>query len=155
MTEPSSSCVEFKETIDGKVRSYTCEMMRYSQSQVILRYVLPEEVMVERVVLPIATVTYAFYWPDKPFTLYKWYDPHGQKLADYFNIADRVKIGEHAVRWRDLVVDLLCLPDSTVKILDEDEIPPQLNKKLLRKIMNAKKILVGKLNQVTFNCHST
>ena len=145
MTSSPFTCTEFKETLRGDIRSYSCEMIRYSHSKAILRYILPEEITVGGLILPAATVTYAFYWPDKPFTLYKWYDPLGRKLADYFNIADRVKIGKHAVRWRDLVIDLMCLPDGSVLILDEDEIPADIDRKLKRRIMRAKENLLSDL----------
>ena len=145
MTKPFPSCIEIKETLDGNRYSYTCELIRFSPKQAILRYIVSKAVKVETLILTAGTVTYAFYWPDKPFTLYKWYDPQGRKIADYFNIADTIEISQQEIRWRDLVIDVLRFPDGSLRILDEAELPQNLDQVLYRKIMSSKKGLLSKL----------
>ena len=49
--------------------------------------------------------------------------PTGGRSGFYFNIADRTRIAEAELEWRDLVVDVLATPAGRLELLDEDELP--------------------------------
>ncbi|MFH1213465.1 MAG: DUF402 domain-containing protein [Candidatus Neomarinimicrobiota bacterium] len=93
----------------------------------ILRYILRESIIVNKLKLPENTVTYGFYWQNRPYTLYRWFDPQGFHLGDYFNIADSVHLSPEQFEWRDLIVDVFISQQGRATVLDEDELPADLD----------------------------
>lgn len=116
------TCKEIKYSLTGRRSEYLCELLERSDRHAVLLYRLEHAARVADVTLPDGTVTYAFYWTDRSYTVYHWIGPGGDTLALYVNLADRVVIRDHDVEWRDLAVDLLFTPDGRVQVLDEDEV---------------------------------
>jgi predicted RNA-binding protein associated with RNAse of E/G family len=69
-------------------------------------------------------------WFDKSITAY------------YFNIADSIYLSRQKFVWRDLVVDVLVLPNGFIKVLDEEEIPLSIDKSLKDYIESGKKTIL-------------
>ena len=119
-------CLEKKHTLSGEVQTYTCELVRLDEGFGILRYVIDRDFTVAGISIMPGDVTYAFYWTDRPYTLYTW-DPDGKdRIVYYFNIADAVVLSRNEFSWRDLVLDVLVDGSGEKHVLDEDEIPPAL-----------------------------
>ena len=51
----------------------------------------------------------------------------GRTLVFYINLSDRTVITPEAITWRDLIVDVVVTPDGQCRVLDEDELPPDLD----------------------------
>jgi len=60
----------------------------------------------------------------------------------YFNLADSVSLSGQEFAWRDLILDILVLPSGKVEILDEEQIPSQLEEGLRAYIESTKKLLL-------------
>ena len=133
------TCRERKRYLSGKTAVFECELMHLESDFGILRYILDRQAEVGPVVLHPGDVTYAFYWPRRPYNLYWWQHPDGSTIAHYFNLADRVALSAEQFSWRDLVVDILALPDGRVHVLDEEELPSGIDDVLKRYIREAKK----------------
>lgn len=135
-------CREVKYLLTGEIRIYDCELLSLGDDIGILRYILEKQHTVSSQVLPKNTQTYACYWATRPYTLYRWYSPQGEHLGDYFNIADQVRLNRTQFEWRDLVVDIFISPQGRVLILDECELPPDINSDLLNFIQQATKSII-------------
>jgi hypothetical protein len=132
------NCREVKHLLlTGETRIFYCERLFFQKDCGILKYVLENTVTVNNQILPQNTVTYGFYWRNRPYTLYRWFDPQGVRLGDYFNIADHVNLSPSQFEWRDLIVDIFISPQGVINVLDEDELPPDLEGKLARYIHQA------------------
>ena len=70
----------------------------------------------------------------RPYNAYHWVDDKRRTLALYFNICDRTRISTSQIAWRDLTVDVLVTPDLRCRVLDEDELPDDLDPELLGQI---------------------
>ncbi len=125
-----STCVEQKVLLSGELHEYQCKLALLTDSFGILRYIIDREYHVDGISLRPGEVTSAFYWTNRPYTLYTWrHDRPGHELY-YFNIADRVSLAKTRFIWRDLIVDILIDEHKTVHILDEDDLPSDLSPEL-------------------------
>ncbi len=134
--------------------SFECELLDFTSDHAILQYTLEEGRAVDMVYLPAGTVTLALYYPNRGYNLYFWASalkatrdrgaskraagsasaPSPREIGWYFNIAEPLEMTREEIAYRDLVVDVLVLPDGTAKVLDEDELPADLDAGLAEKI---------------------
>ena len=93
----------------------------------VLRYVLDREWVIAGGVLrvPKGAETISHYWADRPYNVYHWL-VGGRTLAYYCNVATDTSIEADRVGYRDLVVDVLIRPSGEPTVLDEDELPDDL-----------------------------
>ena len=95
---------------------------------------MPATIELEGVALPAGTLSLGYFWEQRPYNAYHWVDDNGQTLALYFNICDDTRIDAQRIAWRDLVVDVLITPDQCCRVLDEDELPDDIDAELLDRI---------------------
>ena len=62
-----------------------------------------------------------FYYPHKWFNVFAIYDVAGILKGWYCNVTAPVEIGQDQIRWRDMALDLLVLPDGEQALLDVAE----------------------------------
>jgi predicted RNA-binding protein associated with RNAse of E/G family len=124
--------VEVKRTLDGKIVEYPSQCLLFEpDSRAVLRYEIQvaEEIAGGRMVLPAGTRGYSYFWFDRPYNVYHWLYG-GATFGYYVNIGRVRSAGEGKVVWDDYAVDVLALPDGTVEVLDEDELPETLEPSL-------------------------
>lgn len=129
---------EIKTTLDGHVKRFVCQVGERSAGHVVVLYRMPAARRVHRVWLPAGTITVGYFWTDRPFNLYHWVTPQAAPLAHYFNIGDVVRLEHSILEWHDLAVDILATPDGRVEVLDEDELPTDLDPALRRHVTAAR-----------------
>jgi hypothetical protein len=128
-----SLCIETKRTLSGETKTYRCELLHFGSGFGVLRYVIDREYDVYGVELAPGDKTIALYWEDRPYTLYIWRRRTAKTPVYYFNIADRISLTPQEFIWRDLVVDIL-VDSRGVHVLDEDELPSNLDARILQSI---------------------
>ncbi len=141
-------CLEKKILLSGAVQLYDCELLCLEKNFGILKYVLDRAYTVHGIDLLPGDVTFAFYWTDRPYTLYVWNLRRTGEKIYYFNIADNIVLSAGEFAWRDLVVDLLVDPRGNVHILDEEELPPLLPPGLLNSIEHTKNRLLSSYREI-------
>lgn len=132
-----SICIEKKLTLSGKVYLFECELLLLNSGLGVLKYVIDREYTVDGIKLQPGDITHALYWTDRPYTLYIWHLSR-DRVVHYFNIADRISLQPQEFLWRDLAVDIVIDGGRNVRVLDEDELPDNLDPELSRYIQNAK-----------------
>jgi predicted RNA-binding protein associated with RNAse of E/G family len=95
---------------------------------------MPRDVQLEDVLLRKDSVSLGYFWQDRPYNAYHWIDERHNTVALYFNIADSTRISPQTIEWRDLTVDVLITPDGRCRVLDEDELPADIDPGLLHYI---------------------
>ena len=118
---------EIKHTLAGERKTFDCELLQRSAGEVVVIYRMPRDVQLEDILLRRGTVSLGYFWADRPYNAYHWIDERLDSVALYFNISDRTRIGEQSIEWRDLAVDILISPDGRCRVLDEDELPADLD----------------------------
>jgi hypothetical protein len=136
-----SICIEKKLTLSGKVYLFECELLLLNSSLGVLKYVIDREYPVDGINLHPGDITHALYWTDRPYTLYIWHLTR-DRVVHYFNIADRISLQPREFLWRDLAVDIVIEDGRNIRVLDEDELPGNLEPELSRYIQNAKKTII-------------
>ncbi len=125
---PEPAILEIKRTLDGREKRFDCRLLARSPDgrHAAVLWISPAPMHVHGVDLPAGTVSVGHFWTDRHYNVYHWLDPAGKTLGYYFNICDRTLIGPDVIEWRDLVVDVLALPDGRLDLLDEHELPAEL-----------------------------
>jgi predicted RNA-binding protein associated with RNAse of E/G family len=125
-----TTCIEQKFLLCGECHEYRCELVHFTSAFGILRYIIDREYRIGRITLKPGEATLAFYWTYRPYTLYTWRHSSAGPGLYYFNIADRVSLSPTRFAWRDLVVDILVSENELPHILDEKDLPSNLNSEL-------------------------
>lgn len=129
-----SVITEIKTTLGGECKRFECERIHYAEAETIVLYRMPADHQLEDLLLPENTVSLGYFWETRAYNAYHWVDDNRQTLALYFNICDNTRISPTQVAWRDLTVDVLITPDLRCRVLDENELPDDLDLDLLSRI---------------------
>ncbi len=122
-----SPIIEVKRTLDGREIEFGCDAALVEPGRrAILIYVLDAHREVPGVALHPGMRTYGHFWMDRPFNVYHWLDD-GRTVGHYFNIGECSEINAERVVWNDYVVDIVVTPDGRAQVLDEDELPADVN----------------------------
>jgi uncharacterized protein len=101
--------------------------------------------------IPKNSITFAYYWTERPYNLYHWIAPEGHTIGYYFNICDQVQIGLDGISWRDLILDVY-VEKEEVRILDEDEIPDDIEPGILNYIRESTDEILLHYKQIISTC---
>jgi predicted RNA-binding protein associated with RNAse of E/G family len=126
--QTSAAIIERKTRLDGSVSEYRCERLSLEvDRRAVLRYIVDREWVIADtgIVLRPGQITIAHYWVDRPYNVYHWLEG-SRTIAYYCNIARDTVIGEDVVAYTDLVVDVLLRPSGETIVLDEEDLPPDL-----------------------------
>lgn len=135
--------LEIKEKLlCGTRLEFECELLSRGQGEAVVLYRLPRAGELEGVYLSEGAVSVGYFWEDRPYNVYHFVAADGQTLALYINISDSTQISVDTLHWRDLIVDLMIEPGGACRVLDEHELPDQLDADLRLQITSATELLV-------------
>jgi hypothetical protein len=117
--------LEVKRTLAGREKTFACRLLAGGEGHAVVLWVAPEAMHVHGVDLPPGTLSFGHFWVDRPYNVYHWMTPTGRTVGFYFNVCDGTRIEPGRIEWRDLVIDVIALPDGRVDVLDEHELPPE------------------------------
>ena len=124
--------VKIKRTLAGAEKRFDCTLLAGDGNHAVVLWIAPERMHVHGVELPAGTVSFGHFWADRHYNAYHWLGPARDTIGFYFNICDRVSILPDVIDWRDLVIDVLATPAGRLDVLDEDELPAQLDAEIGR-----------------------
>jgi hypothetical protein len=141
---------EKKILLTGEVLTFPCELLYLDDRMGVLRYVIDRPYDISGIKLFPGDITIALYWIDRPYTLYIWIWRlnQGKDTVYYFNIADRISLQPKEFIWRDLVVDVLVDAQKNVHVLDENELPHNLDVDLSHYIQSAKTLILREYHEI-------
>ncbi len=119
--------LELKRTLDGREKRFQCRLIEGDRRQAVVLFVAPAAMHVHGIDLPAGTVTFGHFWTDRLYNVYHWLDARGETIGFYFNLADQTVIDDARLEWRDLTLDVLATPAGRLEVLDEDELPADLD----------------------------
>ncbi|HTB60332.1 MAG TPA: DUF402 domain-containing protein [Polyangia bacterium] len=140
---PLVPVVEIKQTLAGGEQRFDCLRLAGSAGHAVLLWIAPQPMHVHGVDLPAGTISFGHFWTDRFYNVYHWLDADRRTIGFYFNIADRTRIAESALAWRDLVVDVLATPAGRLDVLDEDELPAVVEPEAAAHIAAGKAAILG------------
>ena len=137
-----SPIVEIKRTLAGVEKRFDCRRVAGDDRHAVVLWVAREPMHVHGIDLPAGTVSLGHFWTDRHYNVYHWLDADRRTVGFYFNICDRTRIDEHVIEWRDLVIDVLSTPGGRLEVLDEDELPNNLDPETLSHIEIGKRAIL-------------
>jgi hypothetical protein len=140
--------LETKVTLAGVRKAFRCRVLARGPGEVVVLFVSDRPYQVADLPLPAGTVTFGYFWSSRPYNVYHWMTPAGVTLAHYCNLSDRTVISIDALEWRDLAVDVLIRADGRVEVLDEHELPEDLDAPTRDAVGRAQAELVATAPQV-------
>jgi hypothetical protein len=124
--------LETKRSLTGPDKTFACRVLARGPGTVTVLFISDRVFRTADVSLPVGTVTFGHFWVDRPYNVYHWlHASDGATIAYYVNLSDQTSIDDERLVFRDLAVDLLAKPGQPPIILDEDELPPNLDPALL------------------------
>jgi predicted RNA-binding protein associated with RNAse of E/G family len=132
MTE--RTIIEVKHTLAGLRKEFRCTLCAATEDEAVVLHVSSRDYEIADVWLPRGTLSFGYFWPARHYNAYHWLAPDGNTLGLYFNISDRTSLSPDQIFWRDLTVDVLVTPDGRCQVLDEDELPGELEAELRQTI---------------------
>jgi predicted RNA-binding protein associated with RNAse of E/G family len=109
---------------DGTLREYHCTLEFRSQTVTIIRFVMAKggAIFGTPVEVPPGSVSHGYFWPRRPYNLYRMKRADGSIIAHRFDAVADVRVSDEAVDYRDLVLDWWALPDGTLIEEDREEL---------------------------------
>lgn len=128
---PDSTVFPFRERKrkpDGTVLDYDTRLVHRDAQVLIVRFDVQKRVGPPRlpVEVPEGSVSYGYFWPRRPFSIYRWMAPDGSLIAHRFDAVTDVHITADEVDYRDLILDWWVFPDGTLVEEDRDELEEAL-----------------------------
>jgi hypothetical protein len=142
--------LEYKHKYSGGTTIFPCFLVDRNGEELILGFKPDKPINYIGIHFPLGSVSLGYYWPNRNYNVYHWKDPQGKTLLYYFNISKDTKIGDDRIDWLDLIVDVAAKPGEEPRILDFEEIPPDMPTEDMRIIGNAIKFILsnfGKLRE--------
>lgn len=119
-----ATIIERKHKPDGRVLEFSCTLAARRPGFIVVSFPLPEggTPFGAPVQIPPGSVSYGWFWARRPYNLYRMFGPDGALVAHRFDAVADVRLWDHAVDYRDLVLDWWVLPDDTILEEDRDEL---------------------------------
>ena len=120
---------ERKHKVSGQVLEYETRLVRQDSQVTIVSFEMRHGGGPPRlpIVVPAGSVSYGYFWPRRPFIVYRWIGPDGALLAHRFDAVTDVRVSASAVEYRDLVLDWWAFPDGTLIEEDREELEEALS----------------------------
>ena len=120
---PARRMLEIKEALSGGERRFDLERWFWTPEVVVGRWVAPAD---NRFGLAQGAYSWGVWWSNRPYGAYRIHKPDGSLRLYRLDVLEDACFEEmdegFAVRWRDLLLDVLITPDGEVEIEDEDEV---------------------------------
>ena len=123
----TETILEIKEKLSGTRHEFPSTLLSHGAREAVSLYVLTADGGLGGVPLRGGTRCLGFFWEDRPYNVYYAVDDAGALLVAYINLSDRTTITPEMIAWRDLIVDVVITPDGDCRVLDEDELPADLD----------------------------
>jgi hypothetical protein len=136
--------IEHKRTLAGVEKRFECRVLARAPSHLAVLWIAPAAMHVHGIDLPAGTVSVGHFWTDRPYNVYHWLRAaDAATIGYYFNLADSTTFSAARLDWRDLAVDVLATPEGRLDVLDEDELPSDLDAETRAHVDAGKAALLG------------
>ena len=109
---------------DGRVhREWCARLVERIASLIVVEGVFEEEVQHPLLgTIARGTVSTEYYWTDRWYSIFRFCEPRGGRLRNYYcNVNRPAEFDGRVLTFVDLDIDVLVAPDLTYRVLDEDE----------------------------------
>lgn len=122
---------EVKHHLDGRVERFECQLVLRLPHVAILRFDHKRRRKAGGSELPASGRTHGFFWPRRPYVMYRIAGPDGRLILHRFDVVEDVRLTEREVSYTDLLLDFLVGADGRATIEDEDHVASYARRGLL------------------------
>lgn len=122
--------LEVKQTLSGERHEFQCDLLHSDAGSAAVLYRLPKSIQLHGVALRQGDLSIGYFWESRCYNVYHFLSCAGETRAFYLNICDSTRIRADRIFWRDLVVDILITSAGEYRVLDESELPANLEPRL-------------------------
>ncbi len=113
---------EVKRHLDGREERFACDLVLRRPHVAVLRHVSERARYASGFRIPAGSRTLGFFWPRRPYVLYRIEAPSGALIVHRFDVVEDVRIAGGEVSYRDLLLDVCVDPAGRAAVDDEDEV---------------------------------
>lgn len=156
---PGQPVLETKQTLDGRVQSFSTTAVLLSPRLAVVRFDHPAAREAGGFSFPVGSHTLGFFWPGRRYVCYRMAGPDGALLAHRFDVAERVRINESRVSFADLLLDVWVSPAGVLTIEDEAEVAAAVERGFLSErqqatIARTRTLLLTKHTRIIAECEA-
>ena len=142
---------EYKWTYAGELKIFDCSLVsQVAGEELVLLYKPERTVTFAGITFDKSSASFGYYWPQRNYNVYHWKDVNtAETMVYYFNVSKDTIVEKGRVEWLDLIVDILYIPGRSPVVLDEDEIPNDIEKPDLQLIEDSKSMILENLPEIT------
>lgn len=138
---------EVKRQLDGREECFELKLVLRRTHLLIAEYRFKKTLLADGFTLPRGARSYGFFWPRRPYIMYRMLDASGSLIANRFDVVEDVRLAERTVTYTDLFLDLWVGPDGTPHLEDQDEVTDAardglLSRSQLNRIEKTKELLL-------------
>lgn len=117
MTAGPAKISERKVKADGSLHEYSCDLVFLTTNLVIIAYTMARGGVLPGIKVPVppGSISYGFFWTDRPYNLYRMLRPDGTVIAHRIDAVADVEISEDVVAYRDTVLDWWILDGELIE----------------------------------------
>jgi predicted RNA-binding protein associated with RNAse of E/G family len=132
MTSNSAADItEVKRHLDGREERFACRLVAREPNVTVVRFDHTARRVAGGFELPAGGRTDGFFWPRRPYGLYRIVGPEGALILHRFDAVEAIRLSEREVSYTDLLLDVLVGPSGTVLVEDEDHVEEYVRRGLL------------------------
>jgi len=155
----SATILESKETLDGRVQTFSCLAVVLSATLAVIRFDHTAERRTDGFFFPAGSHTLGYFWPRRAYNCYRFAGPDGAVIAYRFDVVDRVRIRPGHVSYRDLLLDVWRSPSGRITIEDDDEVAAAvstgiLGEREMARIERTRALLVRDHQRIVIECEA-
>jgi hypothetical protein len=121
----------------------------FRRGRAIIVYKISAPLRFLEVDLPSGVRSFGYYWARRNYNVYHWVSEDNKTIVFYFNVSRSTEILDDRVYWQDMIVDIALFSDGKMEVLDEEEIPPDMNSEDRRLIEKTKKEILSNAKEIT------
>jgi protein associated with RNAse G/E len=139
--------LEIKNTLSGVRKEFQCIPLMVTTGEAVILYPMGHKTTILDIDIPAGSLSLGYFWENRLYNAYHWVTLAGATIGLYFNISDHTSITPKRVEWRDLIVDILITPDGRCRVIDEDELPSDIDRSLFQIIDGVRNDLISDPNK--------
>jgi protein associated with RNAse G/E len=140
---------EYKRTYFGETKVFECRLVEKKAREVVILYEMPSSTTFAGITFHTGSKSFGYFWTNRNYNAYHWKDANGKTIIIYFNISKDTKIFQNKVAWKDMIVDIVYFPNGEISVLDESEIPSNIDPHDLKLIERTKEEFLSYREEIT------
>ncbi len=113
---------EVRQHVMTRPSYFHCSLLRRTEDEVWLEYRSAREGVIKGVRVPAGSRTVARYRRKADHVPWRITAPNGVEVCSVVHLADRLRLADDRVSYRDLLLDVLLLPGKPPEIVDQDDL---------------------------------